>query len=65
VSSSKAEPQKLEPWEICAHLLRRVKVPGGWLYRTTDDSTGQAVALVFVPYPPVMPISPPAPEEPL
>lgn len=48
---SKAEPQKLEPWEKCAALLWRVKVPGGWLYRTTDDSTGQAVALAFVPHP--------------
>jgi hypothetical protein len=35
-------------WEQVAQLLERTPCPGGWIYRTTDDST-QSVALTFVP----------------
>lgn len=49
---SDAKPQPPELWENVANLLQRVKVPGGWLYRTTDYSEG-APALAFVPFPPV------------
>lgn len=47
------EPWKDEPtakWEPVADDLRRIKVPGGWLYRTSLlTAAGAAVALLFVP----------------
>jgi hypothetical protein len=47
-----AKAAHIEPWWMVADRLYRVNVPGGWIYRT-DDFTGQPVALVFVPWPPV------------
>lgn len=49
-----AKPQPFPRWEKVGDLLYRLPVPGGWLYKTTDDST-QHVAIVFVPRPPTAP----------
>lgn len=46
----------LEVWEKCATMLWRVKVPGGWIYRTTDHAEGTP-AIMFVPVP-VEPLAP-------
>jgi hypothetical protein len=60
---SAAKPQPLEPWELVGYLLQRIKVPGGWVYRTTDDATGHP-AMVFVPFPSPLDIGAAASEDP-
>jgi len=45
-----AKPAPLPAWEHVGFLLDRLPIPGGWIYRTTDDST-QHVAIAFVPRP--------------
>jgi hypothetical protein len=42
------EPRSLIDWEVIGPFrrLERIRVPGGWLYRTVH---AQSVALCFVP----------------
>lgn len=42
-------------WETIAEGLARIEVPGGWVYRSGyQDGPAAAMALVFVPRPPLV-----------
>jgi len=50
-SRSPTKPPPLNPWEMVInndHVLERIRVPGGWIYRQFGV---ECVALTFVPDP--------------